>query len=53
MQDDEYGQVCFEAVSGNTDKALVLLEVALAKGQVQPGWLRIDPEFAFANHSPR
>lgn len=53
MQDDEYGQACFEAVSGNPDRALSLLEVGLAKGQVQPGWIRIDPEFAFMNDDPR
>lgn len=53
MQDDEYGQACFEAVSGNPDRALALLEVGLAKGQVQPGWIRIDPEFAFMNDDPR
>lgn len=53
MQDDEYGQACFAAVSGNQDQALALLEVGLAKGQVQPGWIRIDPEFAFMTDDPR
>lgn len=53
MKDDEYGQACFEAVLGNTDQALALLEVGLAKGQVQPGWIRIDPEFAFITDNPR
>lgn len=52
-QDDEYGQACFEAVSDNMDKAIALLEVALQKGQVQPGWARIDPEFAFRQDDPR
>ena len=52
-RDDEYGQACFEAVSGNLEQALTLLEVALTKGQVQPGWARIDPEFAFMNDDPR
>jgi tetratricopeptide (TPR) repeat protein len=53
MKDDEVGQACFEAVLGNTDRALALLEVGLAKGQAQPGWIRIDPEFAFINDDPR
>jgi hypothetical protein len=53
MQDDEYGQACLAAVSGNRDQALALLAVALAQGQVQLGWLRIDPEFAFMNDDPR
>jgi tetratricopeptide (TPR) repeat protein len=53
LKDDEYGQACFEAVLGNTERALALLEVGLAKGQVQPGWIRIDPEFAFIHDDPR
>ena len=52
-RDDEYGQACFEAVSDNLDKAIALLEVALKKGQVQPGWARIDPEFTFLQDDPR
>ena len=52
-RDNEYGQACFEAVSGNLEQTLTLLEVALTKGQVQPGWVRIDPEFAFINDDPR
>ena len=52
-QDDEYGRACFEAVSGNSEAAIALLEVALTRGQVQPGWARIDPEFAFLQDDPR
>lgn len=52
-EDDEYGQACFAAVSGNVDEALPLLEVALNKGQVQRGWVRIDPEFIFISDDPR
>lgn len=52
-QDNEYGRACFEAVSGNSDAAIALLEVALTKGQVQPGWARIDPEFVFLQDDPR
>jgi len=52
-QDNEYGQACFYAVSGETEKALSLLEIGVAKGQVQPGWVRIDPEFAFIQQEPR
>lgn len=54
-QDDhaEYGQACVAAVSGDGEWALALLKVALAKGLVQVGWVRIDPEFAFMQDDPR
>jgi tetratricopeptide (TPR) repeat protein len=51
-QDNEYGQACFEAVSGNLDRALTLLEVALTKKQVQPGWARMDPELSILRDDP-
>lgn len=53
LKDDEYGQACFHAVSGDFAKALDLLEVGVTKGQVLPGWMRIDPEFAFMQDEPR
>ena len=52
-QDNEYGQSCFYAVNGSIEKALTLLETGVAKGQVLPGWIRIDPEFAFIQDEPR
>ena len=51
--DNEYGRACFEAVSGNLEQTLTLLKIALANGQVQPGWARIDPELTFMNDDPR
>lgn len=53
QRDNEYGQACFAAVTGDVDQALALLEIGLAKGQLQPGWARIDPEFAFMTDDPR
>jgi len=52
-RENEYGQACLAAVSGNLEGTLKLLEVALTRGQVQPGWVRIDPEFVFVNDDPR
>ena len=52
QRDDEYGQSCFHAVSGNIERALTLLEIGCS-GQVLPGWIRIDPEFAFIQDEPR
>ncbi|MEZ4659353.1 MAG: tetratricopeptide repeat protein [Caldilineaceae bacterium] len=49
----EYGLACVAAVSGDVERALVLLETALAKGLIQLGWVRIDPEFAFMQDNPR
>jgi len=51
-KDQEYGQACVGVVSGNVGEALALLEVALAKGQVQPGWACIDPKFVFIKYDP-
>jgi superkiller protein 3 len=49
----EYGLACVAVVSGDVERALALLKVALEKGLVQPGWVRIDPEFAFIQDEPR
>lgn len=52
-QDEEYGRACVQAVSGNFDEALALLEKAIADNHVTLGWVRIDPEFAFLQDDPR
>ncbi|MEZ4862753.1 MAG: tetratricopeptide repeat protein [Caldilineaceae bacterium] len=49
----EYGLACVAVVSGATERALALLKVALEKELIQPGWVRIDPEFAFIQDNPR
>ncbi len=53
MKDNEYGQACFYSIIGETEKALDLLEIGLVKGQLLPGWARIDPELAFIRDAPR
>jgi tetratricopeptide (TPR) repeat protein len=42
--DDDFGQASFAAVNGEVDRALTLLDAAMAKGQTSVGWLRIDPD---------
>jgi tetratricopeptide (TPR) repeat protein len=53
LQDEEYGLACVKALRGNVDEAIALLEIALQKGLVRPGWARIDPEFAFIRDDQR
>lgn len=43
-KETEYNRACFEAVSGNTDKALELLKIALEKKQAAKEWTRQDPD---------
>lgn len=53
LEDNEYGLACFHAVNGDVEEALDLLETASAKGQITPGWMRIDPELFFIQDEPR
>jgi tetratricopeptide (TPR) repeat protein len=46
QKENEYNQACLEAVSGNTDKALRLLRVALEKNESMRNWAKRDPDFA-------
>ncbi len=48
----EYNLACMEAVLGNTDEALHLLETALEKGQVLIEWMRRDPDLASIREEP-
>jgi tetratricopeptide (TPR) repeat protein len=46
MQDEkEYNQACFEAICGNTEKAIELLKIALKENQTTLDWVRRDPDF--------
>jgi Tfp pilus assembly protein PilF len=49
----EYNQACFESISGDSDRALELLELAFEKKQVQPGMIQNDPDLDFIRTDPR
>ena len=51
--ENEYNQACFESISGDADRAIALLEIALAKQQIQPGMVRSDPDLDFIRKDPR
>jgi len=54
MKDEtEYNRACFEAICGNNDQALALLNEALEKKQTTPDWVRRDPDFEFIRDDPR
>jgi tetratricopeptide (TPR) repeat protein len=53
LEDHEAGLACFHAVYGDVEQALDLLEIACARGQISPGWLRIDPELFFIQDEER
>ncbi len=49
----EYDQAWFEAVCGNTEKALELLKIGLEKNQSTKEWARQDPDFESIYNDPR
>jgi tetratricopeptide (TPR) repeat protein len=49
----EYNRACFEAICGNVDEALRLLETVLSKKQVSLAWARRDPDFEAIRDDPR
>jgi len=49
----EYNRACFEAICGNTDQAIDLLEQALVMKQTSPEWVRGDPDLDFIREDPR
>ena len=51
--DSEYNQACFEALCGNDDDALDLLETAFANGQSSKVWARQDPDLESLRENPR
>ncbi len=54
MQNEkEYNRACFEAICGNVDKAIELLEVALERKQTPLEWVRCDPDLDSVRDDPR
>jgi hypothetical protein len=51
--ENEYNQACFESISGDADRAIALLEVALDNQQIQPAMVRSDPDLDFIRSDPR
>ena len=49
----EYNRACFEAICGNTDMAIELLQKALDLRQTSPEWVRGDPDLDFIRDDPR
>lgn len=53
QKEADYGQACFEAICGNTDRALELLKIGLSKDQATKGWARRDPDLESIREDPR
>jgi tetratricopeptide (TPR) repeat protein len=51
--ENEYNRACMEAICGNSDRALELLEIALKNKQTYVNWARRDPDFDFIRSDPR
>jgi hypothetical protein len=52
-QEKAYNQACFEAICGNTERAIELLKTSLRVDQVPLEWLRRDPDLDFIRDDPR
>ena len=51
--ENEYNRACMEAICGNTDHSLSLLELALKNKQTYVSWARRDPDLDFIRSDPR
>jgi tetratricopeptide (TPR) repeat protein len=51
--ENEYNRACMEAICGNTDRSLELLELALKNRQSYVNWARKDPDLDFVRGDPR
>jgi tetratricopeptide (TPR) repeat protein len=53
LDENEYNRACLEAICGNTDNAIDLLQVALSNKQTYVEWARRDPDLDFLRGDPR
>lgn len=51
--ENEYNRACLEAICGNTDHAIELLNVALKNKQTYVDWILRDPDLDFIRQDPR
>jgi len=51
--ENEYNRACLEAICGNTEHSLELLEIALKNKQTYVNWARKDPDLDFIRNDPR
>ncbi len=52
-EENEYNRACIEAIYGNSDRALDLLEIALKNKQTDATWVRRDPDLDFIRSNSR
>jgi tetratricopeptide (TPR) repeat protein len=51
--ENEYNRACLEAICGNVDKAIELLQIALRNKQTYVDWVLRDPDLDFIRGDPR
>jgi tetratricopeptide (TPR) repeat protein len=51
--ENEYNRACLEAICGNADQAIELLNVALKNKQTYVDWILRDPDLDFIRQDPR
>lgn len=52
-EENEYNQACLEAICGNTDRALELLQVAIEDNPSYVNWAQHDPDLDILRHDQR
>lgn len=52
-EENEYNQACLEAICGNTDRALELLQVAIEDNPSYVNWAQHDPDLDALRHDQR